>query len=107
MQLTIIGAREIAGGRYEPFASRVIMLEGNKSDNLVGVELYDHGAFVVTDPKIAAIAVNASKRSDNHSRFFMVPPHVSTSLLKNLVILNGVELEDRNLFRKYLCHLAV
>lgn len=63
MQLTIIGAREIAGGRYEPFASRVIMLEGNKSDNLVGVELYDHGVFVVTDPKIAAIAVIVSKGS--------------------------------------------
>lgn len=69
MQLTLIGARAIANGRYEPFATRILMLEGNKADNAIDVQLYDHGAVVVGDSTIAAIAIIVSKGSQESNDY--------------------------------------
>lgn len=63
MQLTLIGAKAIAGGKYEPFATRLTMLEGHRVDEPINVQLYDHGVVVVNDESIAAIAVIVSKGS--------------------------------------------
>ena len=69
MQLTLIGARAIANGRYEPFATRILMLEGNKADNAIDVQLYDHGAVVVGVSTIAAIAIIVSKGSQESNDY--------------------------------------
>lgn len=69
MQLTLIGARAVAGGKYEPFATRITMLEGHTTDNNVNVQLYDHGAVVVGDESIAAIAVIVSKGSQESNDY--------------------------------------
>lgn len=63
MQLTLIGAKAIAGGKYEPFATRLTMLEGHGVDEPINVQLYDQGVVVVGDESIAAIAVIVSKGS--------------------------------------------
>lgn len=63
MQLTLIGAKAIAGGKYEPFATRLTMLEGHGVDEPINVQLYDQGVVVVNDESIAAIAVIVSKGS--------------------------------------------
>lgn len=63
MQLTLIGTKVTAAGRYEPFATRILMSVGNTTDNPIDVQLYDHGAVVVGDNKIAAIAIIVSKGS--------------------------------------------
>ena len=69
MQLTLIGAKAIEGGRYEPFATRILMLEGNKADNAIDVQLYDHGVVVVGDSTIAAIAIIVSKGSQESNDY--------------------------------------
>lgn len=69
MQLTLIGARAVAGGKYEPFATRITMLEGHTTDNNINVQLYDHGAVVVQDETIAAIAVIVSKGSQESNDY--------------------------------------
>lgn len=69
MQLTLIGAKAIENGRYEPFATRILMLEGNKADNAIDVQLYDHGAVVVGDSTIAAIAIIVSKGSQESNDY--------------------------------------
>lgn len=61
MQLTLIGAKAVAGGKYEPFATRLTMLEGHGVDEPINVQLYDQGVVVVGDESIAAIAVIVSK----------------------------------------------
>lgn len=63
MQLTLIGAKAVAGGKYEPFATRLTMLEGHGVDEPINVQLYDQGVVVVGDESIAAIAVIVSKGS--------------------------------------------
>lgn len=69
MQLTLIGAKAVAGGKYEPFATRLTMLEGNKVDEPINVQLYDQGVVVVGDDSIAAIAVIVSKGSQESNDF--------------------------------------
>lgn len=69
MQLTLIGAKVTTAGRYEPFATRILMSVGNKADNPIDVQLYDHGAVVVGDNTIAAIAIIVSKGSQESSDF--------------------------------------
>lgn len=69
MQLTIIGAKAVAGGKYEPFASRLTMLEGHGVDEPINVQLYDQGVVVVGDESIAAIAVIVSKGSNESNDY--------------------------------------
>lgn len=69
MQLTLIGAKAVAGGKYEPFATRLTMLEGNKVDEPINVQLYDEGVVVVGDESIAAIAVIVSKGSQESNDY--------------------------------------
>lgn len=69
MQLTLIGARAIANGRYEPFATRILMQEGNGVDNPVNLQLYDQGVVVVGDENIAAIAIIVSKGSQESNDY--------------------------------------
>lgn len=69
MQLTLIGARAVAGGKYEPFATRLTMLEGHGVDEPINVQLYDHGAVVVGDETIAAIAIIVSKGSQESNDY--------------------------------------
>lgn len=69
MQLTLIGAKAIEGGRYAPFATRVVMMAGNATDNDVDVKLYDDGQVVIGDDTIAAIAVIVSKGSQESNDY--------------------------------------
>ena len=69
MQLTLIGAKAVAGGKYEPFATRLTMLEGHGVDVPIDVQLYTHGAVVVGDKSIAAIAVIVSKGSQESNDY--------------------------------------
>ena len=69
MQLTLIGAKAVAGGKYEPFATRLTMLEGHGVDEPINVQLYDQGVVVVGDDTIAAIAVIVSKGSQESNDF--------------------------------------
>lgn len=69
MQLTLIGARAVAGGKYEPFATRLTMLEGHGVDEPINVQLYDLGVVVVGDESIAAIAVIVSKGSQESNDY--------------------------------------
>ena len=69
MQLTLIGARAIANGRYEPFATRILMQEGNGVDNPINLQLYDQGVVVVGDENIAAIAIIVSKGSQESNDY--------------------------------------
>lgn len=69
MQLTLIGAKAVAGGKYEPFATRLTMLEGHGVDEPINVQLYDQGVVVVGDDSIAAIAVIVSKGSQESNDF--------------------------------------
>lgn len=68
-QLTLIGAKAIANGRYEPFATRVLMTAGNTPDNAVNVQLYDDGVIVVGDETIAAVAFIVSKGSQESNDY--------------------------------------
>lgn len=68
-QLTLIGAKAIANGRYEPFATRIIMTAGNTPDNAVNVQLYDDGVIVVGDETIAAVAFIVSKGSQESNDY--------------------------------------
>lgn len=69
MQLTLIGAKAVAGGKYEPFATRLTMLEGHGVDEPINVQLYDQGVVVVGDESIAAIAVIVSKGSNESNDY--------------------------------------
>ena len=69
MQLTLIGAKAVAGGKYEPFATRLTMLEGHGVDEPINVQLYDQGVVVVGDESIAAIAVIVSKGSQESNDY--------------------------------------
>lgn len=69
MQLTLIGAKAVAGGKYEPFATRLTMLEGHGVDDPINVQLYDQGVVVVGDDTIAAIAVIVSKGSNESNDY--------------------------------------
>ena len=69
MQLTVIGARAIAGGRYEPFASRILMSEGNFADNPLPIALCDGGVFIDDDTSIAAVAFIVSKGSQESNDY--------------------------------------
>lgn len=69
MQLTLIGARAVANGRYEPFATRILMMEGNVAENAVEFMLYDNGDIVVIDETIAAVAVIVSKGSQESNDY--------------------------------------
>ena len=69
MQLTLIGAKAVAGGKYEPFATRLTMLEGHGVDEPINVQLYDKGVVVVGDESIAAIAVIVSKGSQESNDY--------------------------------------
>ena len=69
MQLTLIGAKAVAGGKYEPFATRLTMLEGHGVDEPINVQLYDQGVVVVGDDSIAAIAVIVSKGSNESNDY--------------------------------------
>ena len=69
MQLTLIGAKAVAGGKYEPFATRLTMLEGHSVDEPINVQLYDQGVVVVGDESIAAIAVIVSKGSQESNDY--------------------------------------
>lgn len=69
MQLTLIGAKAVAGGKYEPFATRLTMLEGHGVDKPINVQLYDQGVVVVGDDTIAAIAVIVSKGSNESNDY--------------------------------------
>ena len=69
MQLTLIGAKAVAGGKYEPFATRLTMLEGHRVDKPINVQLYDQGVVVVGDDTIAAIAVIVSKGSNESNDY--------------------------------------
>lgn len=69
MQLTLIGARATANGRYEPFATRILMQAGNVADNAVEFILYDNGDIVVPDETIAAVAVIVSKGSQESNDY--------------------------------------
>lgn len=69
MQLTLIGAKAVAGGKYEPFATRLTMLEGHGVDEPINVQLYDQGVVVVGDETIAAIAVIVSKGSQESNDY--------------------------------------
>lgn len=68
MQLTVVGARAIAGGRYEPFASRILMSNGNTADTPVGVALSGDGV-IVFDETIAAVAFIVSKGSQESNDY--------------------------------------
>lgn len=68
-QLTLIGAKAIANGRYEPFATRIIMTAGNTPDDAVNVQLYDDGVIVVGDETIAAVAFIVSKGSQESNDY--------------------------------------
>lgn len=69
MQLTLIGAKAVAGGKYEPFATRLTMLEGHGVDEPINVQLYDQGVVVVGDESIAAIAIIVSKGSQESNDY--------------------------------------
>lgn len=69
MQLTLIGARAVANGHYEPFATRILMLEGNVAETHVKFMLYDNGDIVVPDETIAAVAVIVSKGSQESNDY--------------------------------------
>lgn len=69
MQLTLIGARATANGRYEPFATRILMQEGNEAETPVEFMLYDNGDIVVPDETIAAVAVIVSKGSQESNDY--------------------------------------
>ena len=69
MQLTLIGAKAVAGGKYEPFATRLTMLEGHGVDEPINVQLYDQGVVVVGDNTIAAIAIIVSKGAQESNDF--------------------------------------
>lgn len=68
-QLTLIGARAIGNGRYEPFASRIMMYGESSADNRVDVQLYDDGVIVVGDASIAAVAFIVSKGSQESNDY--------------------------------------
>lgn len=69
MQLTLIGAKAVAGGKYEPFATRLTMLEGNGVDVPIDVQLYTNGGVVVSETSIAAIAIIVSKGSQESNDY--------------------------------------
>ena len=69
MQVTLIGARAVANGRYEPFATRILMKEGLASDYDINVQLYDNGVIVVGDETIAAVAIIMSKGSQESNDY--------------------------------------
>lgn len=69
MQLTLIGAKVTAAGRYEPFATRILMRVGNVTDNPVEFMLYDNGDIVVPDNSIAAVAIIVSKGSQESNDY--------------------------------------
>lgn len=69
MQLTLIGAKVTAAGRYEPFATRILMSVGNVTDNPIEFMLYDNGDIVVPDNTIAAVAVIVSKGSQESNDY--------------------------------------
>lgn len=69
MQLTLIGARAVANGRYEPFATRILMQEGNVAETNVEFMLYDNGDIVVPDETIAAVAIIVSKGSQESNDY--------------------------------------
>lgn len=69
MQLTLIGARAVANGRYEPFATRILMMEGNVAETAVEFMLYDNGDIVVIDETIAAVAIIVSKGSQESNDY--------------------------------------
>lgn len=68
-QLTLIGAKAVGNGRYEPFASRIMMHGESSADNRIDVQLYDDGVVVVGDESIAAIAFIVSKGSQESNDY--------------------------------------
>lgn len=82
MQVTLIGARAAAAGRYEPFATRILMNAGNTAENAVDVNLFNDGSIYVGDETIAAVAIIISKGSNEGN------DHRSTQKMK---FVNGFE----------------